>query len=201
MSPPDSGTEAADPDESPANEDSLSLSEADVSALNTEIESCQDRIVRVLVPTIISFGITSIGQVGVGASGALNYEILFGALFSVLFSSSLYITSMSYKIFERAAFLRVLTGDRTDWETVVHRYRKRYSPRIIGSETSTISLIYMVLSILFGAVFWGKMPTPVVVGATVVLFVIAFRIWLIPRQRFEERTARRVESVVESLED
>lgn len=192
---------AIDSDAFPVDDHHVSLSEPAEEAINREIESCQDRIVRVLVPTIISFGIATIGQLRGGAGGPLSYDFLFGALFAVLFSSSLYIASMSYKIFERAAFLRALTDRTADWETVIRMYRKRYSPRIIGSETTTISWIYMLLAVMFGALFWGEVWTPAVVGATLILFVIAFRTWLIPRHRSETRTARRVRDVLESFEE
>jgi len=181
--------------------DGVVLSTAAEDALNNEIESCQDRIVRVLVPTIISFGITAVGRVGVDATATVSYEILFGALFAVLFSSSLYIASMSYKIFERAAFLRVLSGQETDWETVVREYRSRYAPRIIGSETTAIGWIYMVLAVLFGGLFLGRVWLPAVAAAAVALFAVAFRIWLIPRQRTEDRIDSRVHDVLSSLEE
>lgn len=190
----DSGTDSS-------GSNGVRLSAAAEQALNEEIESCQDRIVRVLVPTIISFGITAVGRVGVETNATVSYEILFGALFGVLFSSSLYIASMSYKIFERAAFLRVLSSQQTDWETVVREYRSRYSPRIIGSETTAIGWIYMVLAVLFAGLFWGRVWTPGTLVAAVTLFVVAFRIWLIPRARTEERIDRRVDDVLTSFEE
>lgn len=182
-------------------DEGLRLSESAEDALNREIESCQDRIVRVLVPTIVSFGITAVGRVGVSGGGVVSYDVLFAALFAVLFSSSLYIASMSYKIFERAAFLRVLSEQDTDWETVVSEYRSAYSPRVIGSETSAIGWIYMVLAVMFGVLFLEKVWFPATAGATVLLFAVALRIWLIPRDRSERRVDRRVEAVLESFED
>lgn len=182
-------------------DDAITLSESARDTLNREIESSQERIVNVLVPTIISFGITAIGNSGVGQAAALDYDILFGALFAVQFTSSLYIASLSYKIFERAAFLRRLTEDEADWETVINVYRNNYAPWFISSETTTIGWIYVVLAVLFGLLFFGKVPTLHVAAAATILFAIAIRIWVVPREFAERRIDRQVERAIDQFEE
>lgn len=167
--------------------------------ISSEIKECQDRVVRVLVPTIISFGLASVGNMGAQGGVIFSDRIVFGALFAVLFSSSLYIASLSYKIFERAAFLRYFAREeeRLEWEEVVQRYREEHSPRFIGSETSAVAWIYTTLAVTFGVLFWDQFDPLVVGGCTLVLLAVAIRIWLLP-QRI---SAKRIEARIENIDD
>jgi hypothetical protein len=70
----------------------LEIDKKDHDKVLSEISDCQGRILQTLVPTIISVGLISIAD---RENIAL---ITLVTSFSVLFGSSLYVASLSYKI-------------------------------------------------------------------------------------------------------
>ena len=96
-----------------------------------EIADSQTRVVQTLVPTILAIGLIAVAasaSLG-GSEGASRFrlDIVVGCTFAILFSSSIYVAALSYKIFRNGTFLSVFapteTGkDEVEWETVVGRY-------------------------------------------------------------------------------
>lgn len=147
----------------------MSVDEKDREKVETEIETCQARVIQTLVPTILALGLISI------ADPQSIRNVTMGCAFAVLFSSSLYVASLSYKIFLNASFLQVF--GRTDikknkiyWEDALSEYRKKHLPMIIHSETTTAAAIYMVLSFMFFFIFHKVNLIASFVAAAVLLF-------------------------------
>ncbi len=130
------------------------LHEEDLKKVVREIEQLQGRVLQTLVPTILAFGL-----IAFAGGEQINYLTLGGA-FAVLFTSSLYVASLSYKIFRNSAFLQVFhhhanTEDTIYYENLMAKYRKKKGePVIINAETTTASIIYAVLSFTFFFIFY-----------------------------------------------
>ncbi len=177
------------------------LSESACKKAKAEIENCQKRIIQIMAPTIVAFGITGISSIGEGSGE--NILFIFLALFAVLFSSSLYIASLSYKIFKNAAYLRKY-AKKEDWEKLMEIERGLYRTWFIGTETSAIGCIYILLSVIFGIIFpvrfWMTFTNlllrllPIICVA--ILFAVALLIWMLPRPFMERRMNKRIEKVV-----
>lgn len=144
-----------------------------------EISDCQSRILQTLVPTIISVGLISIAD-----RENIALITLFSA-FAVLFASSLYVGSLTYKIFRNAAFIRALTDlNQSDshicWEKALSVFVKSEAPpKIVGSETRAISIIYLVFSFAFIFMFYGINPLMSALLGVILIFV-ALRIYILP---------------------
>lgn len=118
-----------------------------------ELEKCQDRVMQTLVPTIISVGLISI------ADRENVVSITLFACFAVLFSSSLYVASLSHKIFRNTTFIQALNeqdASESDlsWWAALSKFQVLEKPiPVIGFETTTISVVYGVFSIAFFFMF------------------------------------------------
>jgi hypothetical protein len=133
------------------------------------------------VPTIIAIGLISVAD---------RQKFAFITLvcsFAILFGSALYVASLSYKIFRNAAFIQALmdvhkNGTCLTWESALRLFNKEVeAPRILGSETKTISAIYATFSATYVLMFYEiSVYFSFLFG--VVLFAIAVRIWFIPRK-------------------
>lgn len=159
---------------------SIKLEEKDREKVVSEISDCQSRIVQVLVPTVIAVGLISIADRDKFALITLITS------FAILFSSSLYIASLSYKIFRNASFLRVVSEledkEKTSlhWERALSMFGKLIKPPfIIGYETKTISVIFIVFSISFVFMFFEMNSIlSVVLGS--ILLIVGLSIFFIP---------------------
>ena len=79
-----------------------------------EIADSQTRVVQTLVPTILAIGLIAVAasaSLG-GSEGASRFrlDIVVGCTFAILFSSSIYVAALSYKIFRNGTFLSVFGG-------------------------------------------------------------------------------------------
>ena len=160
----------------------VSINEKDREKIEMEIAHSQGRIIQTLVPTILALGLLGI------ASPENIRDITLGSAFAVLFSSSLYVTSLSYKIFRNAQFLKVfLSPEKREneiyWENALSEYQNKHGlPILIHSETTTVGAIYMVLSITFFFIFYRVNMIASFV-CTFILLWISFCIFLIYKRR------------------
>ncbi len=106
--------------------------------------------------------------------------------FSVRFGTSIYVASLSYKIFRNASFISAITdtnttGERTVYGEEMHsRFNREQSPPIIiGYETKTIAMVYLVFSVTYIFMFY-KMSPLITVFLGSILVLVALRILLIP---------------------
>lgn len=133
----------------------LKLDTKDLESIKQEIQQLQNRVIQTLVPTILALGLIAIANP--------DYINLFtlGCTFSVLFSSSLYIACLSYKIFRNSQFLAVFyiverEQGKVYWDDALFEYRRiKGIPFIIHSETTTAAFIYIVLAITFFCIFYN----------------------------------------------
>ena len=158
----------------------MKLEENDRQKVIDEIAASQERILQTFVPTIIAVGLIAIADRDTFAT------ITLVSAFAVLFGSSLYVASLSYKIFRNACFIRALTdiapkSNTIHWEDILSRFNKEQTPpKIIGYETRTIAFIYMIFSLAFIYMFYEiNLPMTLLFGT--MLFIVALRIFLIPR--------------------
>jgi hypothetical protein len=158
----------------------VNLHETDRQKVIDEIAACQERILQTFVPTIISVGLIAIADRETFAT------ITMVCAFAVLFGSSLYVASLSYKIFRNACFIRALGDLAPDtgvihWEEMLSRFHKAMTPpSIIGYETRTVAFIYMIFALAFIYMFHEiHLAMSVLFG--VLLFIVGLRIFLIPR--------------------
>jgi|GEM_PF-6655017 len=158
----------------------MELSEKDKDKIVGEISDCQGRIVQTFVPTIIAVGLISI-------SDRENFALVtIISSFAVLFGSSLYVASLSFKIFRNASFLeeynRILgSGKVTDWERLLTAFwEKQSTPIIIGYETRSIAVVYFVFSLAFLGMFYELGHTLILISLFAALIFVALRILFIP---------------------
>jgi len=158
----------------------VNVEENDRQKVIDEIAASQERILQTFVPTIISVGLIAIADRETFAT------ITMVCAFAVLFGSSLYVASLSYKIFRNACFIRALGKLSPDtgvlhWEDMLSRFHKAMTPPpIIGYETRTVAFIYMIFALAFIYMFYEiDLVMSVVFG--ILLFVVGLRIYLIPR--------------------
>ena len=162
----------------------LKIEEKDRDKVLTEISECQGRILQTLIPTIISVGLISIAD-----RKNIALITLFSA-FSVLFASSIYVASLSYKIFRNATFIRALTdhngkSNTIHWEKALSIFVKRENPPFfLGYETRTISIIYLVFSLAYIFIFYG-ISSILSVFLGVILALVSIRIYFIPEHAEE----------------
>jgi len=166
----------------------VKLADSDRQKVIDEISASQERILQTFVPTIIAVGLIAIAD-------RENFAtITLVSAFVVLFGSSLYVASLSYKIFRNACFIRALsefapsTGS-LHWEDLLSRFNKAQTPpKIIGYETHTVAFIYMIFSLAFIYMFYViNLPITLLFGT--MLFIVALRLFLIPRNadRYHEQ--------------
>ncbi len=128
-------------------EHKFTLSRPGRERIQREIEDCQKRITQVLVPTIVGFGLLGVSTFGAIESVEESTILIFlFAFLAVFVTSGLYITSLSYRIFRNAAFLRKFSEKEGDWERMLKKYNEVNPPRILDLETTTIGLIYTILA-------------------------------------------------------
>lgn len=158
----------------------MNIDEADRQKVIDEIAGCQERILETFVPTIIAVGLIAVADRETFATVTLI------CAFVVLFGASLYIASLSYKIFRNACFIRALgdqapAGGGVHWEDMLARFNQEQSPpAIIGYETRSIAFIFMVFSLAYVYMFF-EINALMAALCGAVLFIVALRIFLIPR--------------------
>jgi cell division protein FtsL len=159
----------------------LNIDEKDRVKILSEISDSQNRVIQIFVPTILAIGLISIAD-----KEKFALTTLFAA-FAILFSSSLYIASLSYKIFRNAMFLRAVTSQKNNekdnvvhWEKALSIFTKKVNPpKIIGYETKTIAIIFIMFAFIYTFMFYYIHPiASVVLG--LVLISVAIRILFIP---------------------
>lgn len=145
----------------------------------SEMSDCQSRILQILVPTLVSVGLISVAD-------REHFAIItIICAFSVLFYSSFYSASLSYKIFRNASFIRALSerkGATTsfNWEAALAKFNSTKSaPRVLGYETKTLATVYLVFVLSFVFMFID-IETVLSLVLGVILVVVAVRIYLIP---------------------
>ncbi|MCW9026600.1 MAG: hypothetical protein OQJ77_04720 [Thiovulaceae bacterium] len=159
----------------------LVIAEKDRDKVLKEISDSQNRILQIFVPTIIAVGLISIAD-----KDKFALITLF-AFFAILFASSLYISSLSYKIFRNASFLNAVDSKASNvndgtihWEKAFSLFSKKASiPKIIGYETKTIAVIFVMFSIVYIAMFFSMNPL-LSIGLGLVLIIISIRMLLLP---------------------
>ena len=158
----------------------MQLNSDDRNKILTEISECQSRILQVFVPTIIAVGLISIAD-----KDKFALITLFSS-FAILFGSSLYVTNLSYKIFRNATFLKVINEnnktneDEIYWENALSLFHTKIAPpKVIGYETKTIAVIYMMFSIVFIFMFFSiNLFFSLVCG--ILLLLIAYKMLTLP---------------------
>lgn len=155
--------------------------EKDYEKVTKEISDCQGRVLQTFVPTIIAIGLIPVADKQKFALVTLV------CAFSILFGSSLYVASLSYKIFRNAAFIQVLTElseyrGMLSWERVLLNFnQKRPAPGVLGTETRTVAAIYATFSATYILMFY-EINQVLVVFFGIILMIIAVKIWFIPKQ-------------------
>lgn len=145
-----------------------------------ELKDCQERTLKTLVPTIIAVGLTSIAN-------RENFAIVtLISSFAILFSSSLYVASLAYKIFRNGVYLEVLnekdsSTSEKSWNSHLQEFNSlKKPPLIIGRETTTVGVIYLVFSSSFILMFYEiHLLLTCFLGAT--LAAVAVRIFRLPK--------------------
>lgn len=164
----------------------LQIDEKDKEKILKEISDSQTRILNIFVPTILAIGLISIAD-------KENFALVtLLASFSILFASSLYISSLSYKIFRNATFLNALNShnEKKDdgmihWERAFSMFlEKTKPPKIIGYETKTIATIFIMFSIVFAVMFFD-MNAYLSLSLGAILIFISIRMLLIPSKTKE----------------
>lgn len=162
----------------------VSVDEKDRDKIEREIEQCQTRFAQVLVPTVLAFGLIAI------ADPENIRHVTLGCAFAVLFSSSLYFASLSYKIMRNGIFLQVFGREYSGedkkiyWENALSVYREKSDlPPLIHSETITAGAIYAVLSLTYFFIFY-RVNLIASIVATFILLCISFSIlWVYKKRR------------------
>jgi len=149
---------------------SLHVYQKDREKVVTEIAQCQARVVQTMVPTILALGLIAVADAE--KAGVLT----FGCAFAILFCSSLYVASLSCKIFQNGAFLKVFGPDEPEpsvvyWEDALATFREKDTMFPIHSETWAAAVIYVVLSLTFFFIFYRERPIAATVCAVVLLSV------------------------------
>jgi hypothetical protein len=158
----------------------VKIDENDRQKVIDEIAASQERILQTFVPTIIAVGLIAIADRDTFAT------ITLVCAFVVLFGASLYIASLSFKIFRNATFIRALSdvtpkSETVHWENMLARFNQQQTPpTIIGYETRTIAAIFMVFSFAFVYMFY-EINLLMSLVCSALLFIVALRIFLIPR--------------------
>ena len=164
----------------------MKLDEKDREKILAEIADCQNRILQTLVPTILAVGLVSI------ADKKHFALITLFASFAILFGASLYIANLSYKIFRNATFIKAITERENNgndsmihWEKALSIFSKKAAPpAIIGYETKTIAVIFLVFALVYTLMFFSMQPVlSIVFGA--ILGVVAASILMIPSKSEE----------------
>lgn len=154
------------------------LDETDRENVHKEISQCQGRVIQTLVPTILALGLIAIADPE--NLGTLSL----GCAFAVLFSSSLYVASLSFKIFRNATFLSTFLPEGSDettihWEKALVEFNTRQRiPKILRAETTTAAAIYAVLALTFCYIFIRIHIIATLVG-TLLLLGVALRIFIL----------------------
>lgn len=156
----------------------IKIPDTEKARVQSEISDCQGRILKVLMPTLLSLGAISLAKV------ESSPFLTLASAFAVLFSSSLYIASLSYKIFRNATFLKVLIAHAPDqtnsWEDALIRFNGlKKPPFFIGYETRTIGFIYLIFAACFYVMF-KDVAYGWAIGLGLAIACIAARILLIP---------------------
>ncbi len=158
------------------------LTEDDRRYVESEIQGAQTRVMQTLVPTILSLGLIAIcntNQLG---------RVSMGCAFGVLFSSSLYVAALSYKIFRNGAFLAAFPPAEKPgalrWERLLTDFNEQRKQTIIQAETPTAAVIYAVLALTFLFIFVPAEPV-LACGGTAVLLVVSLLIFSIYRRKRE----------------
>ena len=123
-----------------------------------ELFQLQSRVIQTLVPTILGIGLVSVGTVAIGGQPEPT-KVTAGATFAILFTTSLYIASLTFKIFMNAAFLSVFDPSteqgKISWEEAVGKYRRGiYLLGFLRAESMAIGIIYVVLAATFLYMFF-----------------------------------------------
>ena len=177
---------------------SLNKNNFDREQVRAELEQCQERIIQTLVPTLIAVGLISIAD---RENIAL---ITLCSSFAVLYGSSLYVASLSYKIFRNTTFIQALNERNSSdsdiyWWGALSRYNQLYSPPlVIGYETTTISVVYFVFSIAFVIMFY-EIQLLLSLALGFLLASVAIRIFIIPREAKNQLSAWR--TVFKEIDD
>lgn len=156
------------------------MNKFDREQVRSELELCQDRIAQTLVPTIIAVGLISI------ADRENIVLVTLSSSFSVLFASSLYVASLSYKIFRNTTFIQAInelhTSESNDywWGALMKFNDNSKPPLFIGFETRAISVVYFVFAIAFIFMFYDVNPL-LSIGLGLILISVAARIFLLPK--------------------
>lgn len=153
------------------------LHEEDRKAFHDEIQQCQSRVLQTLVPTILALGLIAVADPK--NIGGLSL----GCAFAVLFSSSIYVASLSFKIFRNASFLDTFSDREAEQGSEYVRLSdaisffndQSISPTVLRAETSTAALIYLVLALTFGYIFYS-VNLIVTIVCTVILLSVSLRI-------------------------
>ena len=164
----------------------LKIDEKDKDKVLKEISDSQNRIIQIFVPTIIAVGLISIAD-------KENFALItLFASFAILFASSLYISSLSYKIFRNASFINAVNSQTIDadydtihWEKAFSLFSKKTQlPKIIAYETKTIAVIFLMFSLVYTAMFFN-INQFLSVSLGIVLVYISIKMLLLPSKSDE----------------
>ncbi|MFC1947531.1 hypothetical protein ACFLXY_06400 [Chloroflexota bacterium] len=154
----------------------MQVDERDWDKVTKEIEQCQSRVLQTLVPTVLALGLIGFSGMSMSTESSFPPYFAMGATFAVLLATSLYIASLSYKIFMNGTFLSVFAPKQSDiiyWERVVKLFRGEPSgkPKIIHSETTTAGTIYMILALTYIFIFASIDAVRESLGALIFLII------------------------------
>ncbi|NIV03606.1 hypothetical protein GWN26_13275 [Candidatus Saccharibacteria bacterium] len=157
---------------------SITVDSGDLEKVKNEIDQMQTRVIQILVPTILGFGLIAI------ADPQSIRDITMGCAFAILFSSSLFVTALSYKIFRNASFLQIFakaesTRETVYWEDALSDFRKKGGvPRIVHSETTAVATIYAVMAFTYFFMFY-RISLVAAAVLSLILLIVAIRMFLL----------------------
>ena len=121
------------------------LPDSDRAKVENEISSLQNRVLQIIIPTMLSIGIVSI-------VGSDHYgKVAMAGTCAIVMSSGTFVATLSYKIFQNAAFLQVfvtLVGHPGELsrEDALIKFREGWISLIIPTETTAATIIYFLFA-------------------------------------------------------
>ena len=121
------------------------LPDSDRAKVENEISSLQNRVLQIIIPTMLSIGIVSI-------VGSDHYgKVAMAGTCAIVMSSGTFVATLSYKIFQNAAFLRVFVTPSghpggLSWEDELIKFREGVISLIIPAETTPAAIIYFLFA-------------------------------------------------------
>jgi hypothetical protein len=145
----------------------MDFKENDYKYVTEEMQRCQKRIASTIVSLILSIGLIGTSKF----TGTKVAHISMYSHFGVLLCASLYISSLTFKIFRNAAFIQYMNAIQNipAWEAVLEKFNEK--TRVSLYETTAVWFIFLFLDLAYCVLY---------ITEDWIFVVISFIILLIP---------------------